>query len=99
MAFSNVQIAWAKSITNHIYNLFYTLFNSGKLGIYFFMWTIFAIICIMWLWIRKKYSESILGIIFMLIPLSSGLTSFLRYIIGSFVYFLSFSDMVITLNK
>ncbi|OOM73833.1 hypothetical protein [Clostridium sp. BL-8] len=100
MAFSNVQIAWAKKISNPIYNLINVIPSKGIVAfIYLLMWSIFAIVCIIWLIIKKRYAEGALGVIFILIPLSAGLASLPRYIIGSYVYFLAFSDMIVVLNK
>ncbi|EKQ50521.1 MULTISPECIES: hypothetical protein [unclassified Clostridium] len=100
MAFSNVQIAWAKTISNPINNLVNVLSNKGKAAfIYLLMWVIFVVVCVICLIIHKRYVEAVLGAIFILIPLSTGLASLPRYIIGSFVYLLAFSDIIITLNK
>lgn len=100
MAFSNVQIAWEKKITNPIHLLSNVLSDKGKAAfIYLLMWIIFAIICVIWLMIHKRYAEAILGVIFISIPISTGLASLPRYIIGSLVYSLAFSDMIFALNK
>jgi hypothetical protein len=100
MAFSNVQIAWAKRISNPIHNLLSVWSDVGRFAfIYILMWIIFVVICITWLIIHKRYAEAVLGVIFILIPTSTGLASLPRYIIGSFVYLLAFSDIIITLNK
>lgn len=100
MAFSNVQIAWAKKISNPISNLISVCTKGGGLAVgYLLLWVVFAFICILWLVIKKRYAESILGIIFILIPLSTGFQSLPRYIIGSFVYYLAFSDIVMAINK
>lgn len=100
MAFSNVQIAWAKKISNPITNLISAYSKGGGLAAsYLLLWVVFSFVCIVWLIANKRYAESILGIIFILIPLSTGFQSLPRYIIGSFVYYLAFSDIVAVINK
>ena len=100
MAFSNVQIAWAKKISNPISNLISAFTKGGGLAVsYLLLWVVFTLVCILWLVVKKRYAEAILGIIFILIPLSTGFQSLPRYIIGSFVYYLAFSDIVIAINK
>lgn len=100
MAFSNVQIAWAKKISNPVTNLISAYSKGGGLAAsYLLLWVVFSFACIVWLIANKRYAESILGIIFILIPLSTGFQSLPRYIIGSFVYYLAFSDIVAVINK
>ena len=100
MAFSKVQIAWGRKIANPITKIINVCLGSGgRSDIYFILWVAFSIVCVVWLIIKKRYAESILGIIFILIPLSTGFQSLPRYIIGSFVYFLAFSDIVMAINK
>ena len=100
MAFSNVQIAWDKKISNPITNLISAFSKGGGLAVsYLLLWVVFSFVCIVWLIANKRYAESILGIIFILIPLSTGFQSLPRYIIGSFVYYLAFSDIVAVINK
>lgn len=100
MAFSNVQIAWARKISNPINSLISAYTKGGVLAVsYVLLWVVFTFVCIVWLIANKRYAESILGIIFILIPLSTGFQSIPRYIIGSFVYYLAFLDIVAAINK
>lgn len=100
MAFSNVQIAWAKKISNPISNLISAFTKGGGLAVsYLLLWVVFTFVCILWLVVKKRYAEAVLGMIFIIIPLSTGFQSLPRYIIGSFVYYLAFSDIVIAINK
>lgn len=90
MAFSRIEIAWNKSFSNPIKNVYNALINNNKYDRIMALIALIAIGITIYLFIKKRYTESIMGIIFILIPLSTGMQSIGRYIIGSFVYILGF---------
>lgn len=99
MAFSHVQIAWGRAISNPLKQLLNGLFKGDILSIYLSFAAVFAFVCILWLVIEKRWAECVLAILFIIIPLSTGINSLPRYVIGAFVYVLSFTDFIARINN
>ncbi len=103
LAFAHIQVAWGRENSNPILKLIKetlkALLHLDKFNFYFCAWAGVAILISIYLAIEKRYYEAILGIIFILIPLSSGFQSIPRYIVGSFVFALGFIDILNKINS
>lgn len=99
MAFSRIEIAWGKHISNPFRNLYNAFTNGNKYDMVMAIFAVLAIGIIFYLIINKRFVEGILGIIFVFIPLSTGMQSMSRYLIGSFVYILGLIDIISTIKN
>lgn len=99
LAFAHIQIAWDRTISNPIIQIMNGLLSGDKYSFYLAVWALFGILCVIWLAIEKRWIEFTLAFLFIIVPLTAGLQSIPRFIMGSFVYMLSFSDIINKLNK
>lgn len=103
LAFAHIQVAWERTNSNPIIRMIkeilYSLLNRNKAGLYLSIWAAAGFLLAIYLIIEKRYEEAILAFIFLLIPLSSSVQSIPRYIIGSFVFMISFLDILEKLNN
>ncbi|MDY4976219.1 MAG: hypothetical protein SO147_04895 [Clostridia bacterium] len=98
LAFMRVQIAWHRVVGNPFKNLYVALRSTEKhpalqafwaLGGYYMIWSLLK---------RKRYSEGVLAILFLTIPLCTGIESISRYMIGSFVFVLAYTEDLLSWN-
>lgn len=99
LAFAHIQVAWDRTFADPITQIIHELSTGYVISFYLTVWAIGAIVLTLYLLIQKRWTESILGLIFILIPLTAGLMSIPRYIVGSFVFVLSFIDIVRKIDK
>ncbi len=96
MAFAHVQRAWGRKITNPVEVVLRTLDTASKGTIkqeaYFLLCIIIGVCFLGWLLVQKHYAEFIMGCIFLVVPLSTGIASIPRYMVGGFVFYLALAD-------
>ncbi|MEF3304481.1 mannosyltransferase family protein [Paenibacillus sp. GYB003] len=98
-AFSHVQIAWDRENGNPFKLLLDGLFLKGLYSKYASIWGIVAISLSVYLFIRKKFGEAILGFLCIIIPLLSSLQSIPRYVVGCIVLTIALSEIICRLTK
>lgn len=88
-AFSSVQRAWRNDGAGYIGNMVWDFFNNVYAERYWIPIVIIMAVVIYIYMIRKKYyTEVIFAVITLIIPLTSGVMSMCRFIVGSYVIFL-----------
>lgn len=96
MAFAHVQRAWGKEITNPAEIVLRTLGAASRGAVnqeaYFLLFIVIGACLLGWLFVQKHYTEFVLGCIFLVVPLSTGIASIPRYMVGGFVFYLALAD-------
>ncbi|WGZ93708.1 MAG: hypothetical protein QJT81_18255 [Candidatus Thiothrix putei] len=79
LAFSHIQVAWGRSLSNPFTNLWFGLMEGGR-STYMAFFALFSLIMSGWLLIDKYYHYAIFLICVTLLPLATGLDSLPRYV-------------------
>ena len=94
MAFANIQRAWGRYIQNPFKIWFDGISSSYQGQVYLAIWVTIGVACVILLLSKKRWAESIIGIIYLFVPLSTALDSMPRYMIGSFVFILAATELI-----
>lgn len=93
MAFVHIQRAWGRGdISNPLRVLLNSLTNVNSFVFYLSIWSLWGIYCLWLLFNNKRWSELIMAVLFVFIPLSTSVDSMPRYLIGCFLPLLAFTD-------
>ncbi|HAW15539.1 MAG: hypothetical protein IJ869_00250 [Clostridiales bacterium] len=99
LAFVHIQRAWNETTD---YNFFREMIDALShiydAKFYFACWTILGFFAVFYLIVKKRYEEATLCAIFLIIPISVRLISIPRYLIGSLVPVLGWSDLLTDLK-
>ena len=99
MAFLHIQRAWGGDSSNPFRVLFDAFKQIGSVTHYFSLWAIAGLFFCWRLAKRKRWHELLIGLLFILIPLSIRINSFPRYLVGSFVPMLALFDDFTELSR
>lgn len=103
LAFMHVQVAWGREFGNPINTLIQGLLGKkwsvDIISIYLSLWSSAGLLCGLYLLIYRRYTEAMFLLGTILIPLSSGLQSMPRYIIGNPFFIFALSDIINRLGK
>ena len=99
-AFKNTQIAWREESYFPVLGVFKAAL-SGQMGDFeperytYMAWFCIGIFILYgYMWCRKYYSETIFGVIALLVPLTSHVMSTCRFVVGGFVAFVGIYDLL-----
>lgn len=96
LAFTHVQRAWGRNIGSPIKVLGQTIGAAltGQINeSFYFMLVVIIGLCLLgYLLVNKYYTEFVMGCLSFFIPLSTGINSIPRYLLGSCVFYLALAD-------
>lgn len=92
MAFVHIQRAWGKDFINPLRVLFNSLTNINSFVFYLSLVSVWGIYCVWLLICNKRFTEAVMAVIFVFVPLAASVDAMPRYLIGSFLPLLSFTD-------
>lgn len=92
LAFVHIQRAWGKDFMNPLRVLFNSLTNVNSFVFYLSLASVWGIYCVWLLIWNKRWEEAVMAAIFVFIPLSASVDAMPRYLIGSFLPLLGFTD-------
>lgn len=91
LAFVHIQRAWGKNTgENPIRVLLQSLIHVDSFVFYLSLWSIWGIYCVWLLLKNKRWAEASMAALLVFIPLSTGVDSIPRYLIGGFLPLLGF---------
>lgn len=92
MAFMHIQRAWGRTIQNPLLLFGNAFLFRPRRAFYYALWTLATLISMLILVKNKQWSELSVGLILIVIPMSTSMDSLPRYIMGCFIPMLAFSD-------
>ncbi len=98
LAFMRVQRVWHRTVGNPFSTLYLALRSTEKQTTMQALWALGGYYLTWCLWKRKRYAEGMLALIFLTIPLCTGIESISRYMIGSFVFVLAYTEDLLSWN-
>ena len=100
-AFKNVQIAWREDIYVPVVGVLWNACAGKMEPRYTYMgWMCLGIIALyIYMFVKKRYSMAVFGLLTLAVALTSHVMSTLRFTVGTFVYFVGMTDLLNDLGK
>ena len=101
--FNDVQIAWGRVSGNPLGVLSNGLLGQGFEGWvesqYLSLWGLLGLVCSVYLFMQKRFTEGAFGLICILTPMMSSIMAMPRYFIGTIVLIFSLNDIINRFEK
>ena len=100
LAFVRIQLGWGMSESvNPVVLVLKAFKNTDTIEFYYSLWAIWGMIMTYKLFKNKRFSEGMLALIFMIIPLSVRMASIPRYLVCVLLYSISFIDCIVDIKR